>query len=79
MGRNVANKLRKLAKEIVPIAEKLITDVLFEGQTGNINHYTRILLYDIRNSLSRSAIEHNYCTEIPLRECVQHFPLHDTN
>ncbi|XP_050303709.1 uncharacterized protein LOC126741360 [Anthonomus grandis grandis] len=41
VGKNVANKLRGLPKEVSLVAEKLITDILFEAQLGNINRNTR--------------------------------------
>lgn len=45
IGRNVANKLRHLPKETAMIAEKLMMDILFEAQFGNIDRSTKLNLY----------------------------------
>lgn len=50
MGMNIGNKLRKLPPDRVLIVEKLITDLIFEAQTGNITQSTRFNLFDLRNS-----------------------------
>ena len=42
-GKNVAAKLRSLSKETRLYTEKLINDLLFEAEMGNINKNTRIV------------------------------------
>ena len=44
VGRNIANKLKKLAPEVAAITEKLIMDVIFEAQLGNIDRYSRVTI-----------------------------------
>ncbi|XP_071054690.1 uncharacterized protein [Onthophagus taurus] len=44
VGRNVAEKLRKLDPNMRIIAEKLINDTLFEGQLGTLNRYAHIII-----------------------------------
>ncbi|GAB6018911.1 hypothetical protein CHUAL_000564 [Chamberlinius hualienensis] len=48
IGENIANKLRKLPHDKMIVAEKLINDILFEAQCGNVNSFTRINLFDMR-------------------------------
>lgn len=45
IGRNFANKLRKLPKEAAMMAEKFMTDIIFEAQLGNIDRNTKLNLY----------------------------------
>lgn len=47
IGKNVAHKLRTFPKEIKIVAEKLINDIFFECEMGNINKYTRLNLYQV--------------------------------
>ncbi|XP_050316413.1 uncharacterized protein LOC126750740 [Anthonomus grandis grandis] len=44
VGKNVAYKLRKLSKETAMVAEKLIMDLLFEAQLGNIEKSSEITI-----------------------------------
>ncbi|GAB6020268.1 hypothetical protein CHUAL_002986 [Chamberlinius hualienensis] len=48
-GENIANKLRKLPPGKMMIVEKLITDIIFEAQCGNIDSFTRINVIDMRS------------------------------
>lgn len=50
IAQNVANKLRKLPSDKINIADKLLTDLLFEVQYGNVNQFTRVNLYDCRGN-----------------------------
>lgn len=43
-GKNIANKLRTLPPEIAIVTEKLLCDVLFEAQMGNITRFTKVIL-----------------------------------
>jgi hypothetical protein len=43
-GKNVTSKLRILTKEQRIIAEKLINDVLYEGQLGTLARNSRLIL-----------------------------------
>jgi hypothetical protein len=43
-GKNVASKLRILNKEQRVIAEKLITDVLYEAQLGSLTRNSRLIV-----------------------------------
>ena len=45
-GKNVANRLRQMTTEQQIFAEKIISDVLFEGRLGNLNRMTR---FDLGN------------------------------
>lgn len=47
IGKNLANKLRRLPKDVGIIAEKLMNDILFEAHLGNINHNTRLRLQNV--------------------------------
>lgn len=42
VGKNVANKLRKLSTDMATITEKFIMDILFEAQLGNINRHSKL-------------------------------------
>lgn len=44
IGQNIAHKLRKLPKDVKLITEKMINDVLFEAEIGNINMATKLSL-----------------------------------
>lgn len=50
IGKNVAHKLRSLAAETAVVSEKLIMDVLFESQLGNVDKFSRIQIYNTRSS-----------------------------
>lgn len=43
-GKNIANKLRDLPREAALMADKLISDVLFEAALGNITRNTKMSL-----------------------------------
>lgn len=48
-GKNVAAKLRTLPKETRLYTEKLINELLFDAEMGNINKNTRIVTYSERS------------------------------
>lgn len=43
-GKGFANKLRDLPAERAVVTEKLINDLLFEAQMGNINRYSKVII-----------------------------------
>lgn len=51
IGKNIAFKLRDLSNEAKLITEKIINDVLFETQMGNITRHTRFNLQDTRSNV----------------------------
>ncbi|CAG9825741.1 unnamed protein product [Phaedon cochleariae] len=53
MGTNISDNLRKLPAETVIVVDKLITDILFEAQLGNIHRYTNMNLTDSRTANSQ--------------------------
>lgn len=57
IGQNVAHKLRKLPKEVKIITEKMINDVLFEAEIGNINKATKLSL---EQTLSKPTLDSQY-------------------
>lgn len=42
VGKNIAAKLRKLSPEMKMYAEKVINDILFEAQLGNLSRYSSV-------------------------------------
>ncbi|CAH1997081.1 unnamed protein product [Acanthoscelides obtectus] len=46
-GKHIANKLRDLSKESALVAEKFISDILFEAALGNISRYTEMSLTSV--------------------------------
>lgn len=65
MGRNIANKLRKLPLDRVAIVEKLITDVIFEAHCGNVNLSSRITFHDLQDNLRPQSSAKNETQIIP--------------
>ncbi|KAL1488520.1 hypothetical protein ABEB36_014986 [Hypothenemus hampei] len=63
-AKNIANKLRTLSPETAIIAEKLLTDILFKAQMGNITKHTELILQDTRSQFSQSqySVEEYYST-----------------
>lgn len=59
VGRNVASKLRKMTPNMQVIAEKLINDVLYEGQIGLLKPHTKITTTDIHDT--RNHLEMPNC------------------
>jgi len=51
IGKNIAFKLRDLPNEAKLVTEKIINDVLFEAQMGNITRHTRFNLQDTRTNV----------------------------
>lgn len=51
IGKNIAFKLRNLPNEAMLVTEKIINDVLFEAQMGNITKHTRFNLQDTRTNV----------------------------
>lgn len=43
IGKNIACKLRRLPRDAKLFAEKLINDVLFQAELGELNRYTKII------------------------------------
>lgn len=52
VGKNIANKLRRLPSKTAVVTEKLVMDILFEAFLGNINKYSKI---NIHNSQTEST------------------------
>lgn len=48
IGKNIAYKLRSLPSEVAMVTEKMINDILFESQIGNVNKYSKINIYSTR-------------------------------
>lgn len=48
-GKNIANKLRDLSGETALMAEKFISDILFEAALGRISRNTKMTLSDNNN------------------------------
>lgn len=44
VGKNVSNKLRDLPPDAALMAEKFISDILFEAALGNISRHTKMSL-----------------------------------
>ncbi|KAL1488224.1 hypothetical protein ABEB36_015179 [Hypothenemus hampei] len=63
-AKNIANKLRTLSPETAIITEKLLTDILFEAQMGNITKHTELIVQDTRSQFSQSqnSVEEYYST-----------------
>nr|XP_024215411.1 uncharacterized protein LOC106677676 isoform X3 [Halyomorpha halys] len=59
MGKHIANKLRRLSPDVLPVVEKLITDVIFEAQCGNVSQTSRIAFYDMMNANLRNLQQAN--------------------
>jgi len=51
IGKNIAFQLRDLPNEAMLVTEKIINDVLFEAQMGNITKHTRFNLQDTRTNV----------------------------
>lgn len=51
IGKNIAFKLRELPNETRLVTEKIINDILFEAQMGNITRHTRFNLQDTRTNV----------------------------
>lgn len=51
IGKNIAFKLRELPNETRLVTEKIINDILFEAQMGNITRHTRFSLQDTRTNV----------------------------
>lgn len=64
-GKNVANKLRDLPREAALMAEKFISDILFEAALGNIIRSTKMTLSNNEPSQQQSAtnpyIQPDFC------------------
>jgi hypothetical protein len=58
-GKNVASKLRILTKEQRIIAEKLINDVLYEAQLGNLKRNSRLIVNEPHGYTSPVVHSHN--------------------
>ncbi|XP_044750072.1 uncharacterized protein LOC123310586 [Coccinella septempunctata] len=43
-AKNFANKLRSLSPQTAIVTEKLLSDVLFEAQMGNVGRHTKVVL-----------------------------------
>ncbi|CAH1183896.1 unnamed protein product [Phaedon cochleariae] len=70
IGRNIANKLRRLPAEIKIVTEKLIMDVLYEAFLGNINKFTRITF----NNHNAAVLENRSSGSSSLGTYGTHFP-----
>lgn len=46
IGKNIANKLRELPSNIATVTEKLLNDIAFEAQMGNITRQTKVILQE---------------------------------
>lgn len=46
IGKNIAYKLRDLSPDVSLVAEKLISDILYEAAVGNISKHSRINIFD---------------------------------
>lgn len=46
IGKNIANKLRELPSDIATVTEKLLNDIAFEAQMGNITRQTKVILQE---------------------------------
>lgn len=60
IGKNIANKLRELPSDIATVTEKLLNDIAFEAQMGNITRQTKVILQEttshtIQNQYHSSA------------------------
>lgn len=73
IGKNFANKLRELPKVTSIIAEKMINDILYEAQMGNISRYSKVVLQDTRtvepiitNPTTQSTLAQYYSSIQPL-------------
>lgn len=67
IGKNLANKLRELPQDIAIITEKLLNDIVFEAQMGNVTRYT---LQNSSNNLRNtdyplSSMEHVQNNHLP--------------
>ena len=61
-GKNVASKLRILAKEQRIMAEKLINDVLYEAQLGRLTRNSRLIVNEPHGYTS-PVVHSHYGTE----------------
>lgn len=73
-AKHFANKLRSLSPETAIVTEKLMSDILFEAQMGNVGRHTKVVLENKQPHESDSLRYHQlepmqnntqYCSTFP--------------
>lgn len=54
IGKNLANKLRELPDDVAIVTEKMLYDIIFEANMGNVTKFTKIMLHDTSNQITHT-------------------------
>lgn len=73
-GKHIADRIRQISSNQIKFVQKLIDDVLFEGEMESLNRNCKIVDMGEKEAYSRSFIQHTYPPRFEQYQYSQYVP-----